>query len=337
DLKTVSRILSGNQVHPESDLLISPGSKQVLKLLAEEDLLVPMIDSGARILECACGPCIGMGGSPVSQGVSVRTFNRNFEGRSGTQDAEVYLASPATAAQAAIAGSFTKPAEWGKPIDKPILPDTVPSIRHLFHYPPEDGTDVEILRGPNIVALEVFPPLPERLEIPVTIKVGDNITTDHILPGGADVTALRSNVPAISEFVFSRVDAGFVSRAKEAKESVILGGENYGQGSSREHAALAPRHLGVRAVVAKSFARIHRDNLVNFGILPLLLEDPIVYDRLESGAVLHIPCRSISPKRAVEISTQNGLNFVVTNDLTEKELSIIQSGGLLNHVRNELT
>jgi aconitate hydratase len=332
DLKSVAMILTGKRVAPSTDLLISPGSKQVLTMLAAEGLLVPLLDAGARLLECACGPCIGMGGSPVSKGVSLRTFNRNFEGRSGTQDGQVYLVSPVTAAQAALRGEFTDPATWGNPILTPPLPDEIPSIRHLFLFPAPNGSKTPIERGPNIVPLEQFPELPERLEVPILIKVGDNVTTDHILPGGAQITALRSNVPAISEYVFSRVDKEFVTRAKAVERGVILGGENYGQGSSREHAALAPRHLGVVAVITKSFARIHRDNLVNFGILPLSLADASVYDRLDQASQLVIDAGSVRPGQPLEISAQ-GFSFSVTNDLTERELAIIRAGGLLNFVR----
>ncbi|MFP4071101.1 MAG: aconitate hydratase [Desulfovibrionales bacterium] len=335
DMKSVAMILAGKQIAPLTDLLISPGSKQVLQLLAREDLIVPLLDAGARLLECSCGPCIGMGGSPVSTGVSARTFNRNFEGRSGTQDAQVYLVSPVTAAQAALAGEFTDPSSWGEPFPKPVLPASVPDIRHLFVYPAENDADTVISRGPNIVPLEQFAPLPEVLDLPVLIKLGDNVTTDHILPGGAQVTALRSNVPAISEHVFSRVDTEFVARARAAGEGVILGGDNYGQGSSREHAALAPRHLGVRAVISKSFARIHRDNLVNFGILPLTLVDPSVYDRLEQGMRVQLPAGAIRSKQPVTITAESGVSFEVTNDLTELELGIIHAGGLLNFVREK--
>ena len=337
DLKSVALILDGKQRAAHTDILISPGSKQVLEMIAGEGLLTPMLNAGARLLECACGPCIGMGGSPVSGGVSVRTFNRNFEGRSGTQDAQVYLASPITAAKLALAGKFTDPATWGEPLAHPELPASVPSIRHLFIFPPEDGSGVRIRRGPNIVALERFPHLPDELVVPILIKLGDNITTDHILPGGAQVTALRSNVPAISEYVFNRVDADFVGRAKAAGQGVILGGENYGQGSSREHAALGPRHLGVVAVIAKSFARIHRDNLVNFGILPLILIDPSKYDALAQGDTLRIPARDLAAKKEMTVSPNNGRPFTVTNDLTERDCRIIRAGGLLNFVRESRT
>jgi aconitate hydratase len=333
DLKTTAQVLSGLRLPPETDLLISPGSKQVLKMLASEGLVEPLLDAGARLLECSCGPCIGMGGSPVSSGVSVRTFNRNFEGRSGTKDAQVYLVSPQTAVNLALAGQFTDPAEWGEAPKRVELPESASSIRHLFHFPPADGTGLEVVRGPNIVPLERFDPLPEVVEARIKLKVGDDITTDHILPAGAQITALRSNIPAISEYIFSRVDEGFVPRIREAGGGVILGGENYGQGSSREHAALGPRHLGVRAVLVKSLARIHRANLVNFGILPLLLVRPEDYDRLEQEAQLRIRTEDITPGGVARVEVQGAQGVVVTNDLTEKELNIIKAGGLLNYVR----
>ncbi len=333
DLKTVALLLKGKRIHPETDLMISPGSKQVLSLLASEGLLAHIIDSGARLLECTCGPCIGMGGSPTSGGVSARTFNRNFEGRSGTQDAKVYLVSPQTAAMAALRGAFTDPATWGQAPARVELPDTVPGIKDLFLFPPADGSQVEIVRGPNIKALEKFAPMPEVVEAAVALKVGDDITTDHILPAGAQITALRSNIPAISEFVFSRVDADFVPRIKELGQGIILGGENYGQGSSREHAALGPRHLGVKAVIAKSLARIHRANLVNFGILPMILADKADYDRIGQGAVLRLATADIRPGEAAAVAVEGGEPVMVTNDLTRKELDIILSGGLLNTVK----
>ncbi|ADU64031.1 MAG: aconitate hydratase [Pseudodesulfovibrio sp.] len=341
DLKNTAQILAGRRTPPQTDLLISPGSKQVVKLLAHEGLIEPLLDAGARILECTCGPCIGMGGSPVSAGVSVRTFNRNFEGRSGTQDGQVYLASAQTAARLALDGQFTDPATWGDAPERVELPMDVPSIRDLFVFPPNEvGKDagdgagsVVILRGPNIVALEEFDALPATIETTVALKVGDNITTDHILPAGAEITALRSNIPAISQYIFSRVDKEFVARITQAGTGVIVGGENYGQGSSREHAALGPRHLGVKAVIVKSLARIHRANLVNFGILPLLLVNPGDYDALAQDAGLTIPASAITPGGTVDIRLASGESVAVTNDLTKKELEIIQSGGLLNAVR----
>jgi aconitate hydratase len=334
DLMAVADILEGKRVAPTTDLLIAPGSKQVLKMLAAKGRIDALLDAGARILECACGPCIGMGGSPVSGGVSARTFNRNFEGRSGTQDAKVYLVSPQVAAVTALRGEFSDPATWGEAPAKAELPADTPDIRSLFLYPPADGGDVEIRRGPNIAPLPPFTPLPGVVEAKVALKVGDDITTDHILPAGAQITALRSNIPAISEYIFSRVDAEFVPRIKKLGKGIILGGENYGQGSSREHAALGPRYLGVAAVVAKSLARIHRANLVNFGILPLLLADPADYGRIPQGAAITLATGPITPGGTTTMTVEGVGEIAVKNDLTAQELEIIRAGGLLNRVRS---
>ena len=343
DLKLVAQILGGHRINPGTDAMISPGSKQVLTMLAQEGLLEPLIGSGARLLECSCGPCIGSGGAPVTSGVSARTFNRNFEGRSGTKDAKVYLVSPLTAAQAALNGKFTDPATWGTPPAKPELPADPPSIRHLFVFPPENGDGVEVLRGPNIVALEKFPRLDasgDVLEANVVIRLGDNITTDHIMPAGAEILALRSNIPAISEHVFVRVDPDFVKRARAVSEAggngVIVAGENYGQGSSREHAALAPRHLGVRAVIALSMARIHRANLVNFGILPLVFVNREDYAKVAQGADIRIPLTEITPGGVTNIEIAGVGVLPVRNDLSAAELDIIRSGGLLNAVKEKM-
>ena len=337
DLKLVAQILGGRRINPGTDAMISPGSKQVLTMLAQEGLLEPLISSGARLLECSCGPCIGSGGAPVTAGVSARTFNRNFEGRSGTKDAKVYLVSPLTAAQAALNGKFTDPATWGTP------PADPPSIRHLFVFPPENGEGVEVLRGPNIVALEKFPRLDasgDVLEANVVIRLGDNITTDHIMPAGAEILALRSNIPAISEHVFVRVDPDFVKRARAVSEAggngVIVAGENYGQGSSREHAALAPRHLGIRAVIALSMARIHRANLVNFGILPLVFVNREDYAKVAQGADIRIPLTEITPGGVTNIEIAGVGVLPVRNDLSAAELDIIRSGGLLNAVKEKM-
>ena len=343
DLKLVAQILDGHRINPGTDAMISPGSKQVLTMLAQEGLLEPLIGSGARLLECSCGPCIGSGGAPVTSGVSARTFNRNFEGRSGTKDAKVYLVSPLTAAQAALNGKFTDPATWGTPHAKPELPADPPSIRHLFVFPPENGDGVEVLRGPNIVALEKFPRLDasgDVLEANVVIRLGDNITTDHIMPAGAEILALRSNIPAISEHVFVRVDPDFVKRARAVSEAggngVIVAGENYGQGSSREHAALAPRHLGIRAVIALSMARIHRANLVNFGILPLVFVNREDYAKVAQGADIRIPLTEITPGGVTNIEIAGVGVLPVRNDLSAAELDIIRSGGLLNAVKEKM-
>lgn len=333
DLALVARILSGKQVCPATDTAISPGSKQVLTMLSSGGQLNDLLGSGVRLLECACGPCIGMGGSPVSAGVSVRTFNRNFEGRSGTKDAKTYLVSPATAAQVALHGAFTDPSTWGTPPQKPVLPDACPSIRHLFVFPPADGSATEILRGPNIVALETFPPLEDTIKATVVIKLADNITTDHIMPAGAEITSLRSNVPAISQHVFERVDAQFVQRAKDAKQGVIVGGDNYGQGSSREHAALAPRHLGIRAVLVRSLARIHKANLVNFGILPLTFAHAADYDRIPQGAAITIPAADLKAGQPVTLHVDGLGDIIAHNDLSEEDVAIIRAGGFLNYSR----
>lgn len=335
DLQSAAQILTGEHIAADTDLMLSPGSKQVLKMLMAEGLLDHILDAGGRLLECSCGPCIGMGGSPGSAGVSARTFNRNFEGRSGTRDAQVYLVSPITAAFCALRGKFTDPATWNKKISRPSLPSCAPSIRHLFAFPPEDSSAVEVLRGPNIVPLSPFERLPDSLSLPILIKVGDNITTDHIMPAGAAITALRSNIPAISRHVFERVDKDFVARAEAAGQGMILGGENYGQGSSREHAALAPRHLGVRMVLAKSYARIHKANLINFGILPLTLADPADYDLLSQGSTLQVDLTlSVSGKKLTAIM-EDGRKIMLIHDLTDNEVAIIKAGGLLNYVNDK--
>jgi aconitate hydratase len=267
--------------------------------------------------------------------VSLRTFNRNFEGRSGTQDGQVYLVGPATAAWAAVTGRVTDPFSWGEAPQKPVLPETAPSIRSLFIMPllPEESRNVEIQCGPNIVPLEAFAPLPEHLEAEVLIVLGDNITTDHILPGGAAITALRSNLPAISAHLFSRVDPTFVSRARKTAAGIIVGGENYGQGSSREHAALGPRHLGVRIILAKSFARIHKANLVNFGILPLVFVDPSDHARLAAGSKIRLEARNLRGQTTLTLQVDQTWEIFVQPDLTDKELEIILVGGLLNLVK----
>ncbi len=337
DLRQAADVVRGRHVSPAVDVCVSPGSRQVLGLLIADGSLSALMDAGVRVLECSCGPCIGMGSSPVSGGVSVRTFNRNFEGRSGTPDAGVYLASPVTAAQCALAGMFTDPASWGEPPARPDLPQHMSGARAHFVFPPEDGSDTEILRGPNIVPLEQFPPLEDSLAGTVILKAGSDITTDHIMPAGAEITSLRSNVPAIARHVFGRMDPCFVGRAdaarNEGRAGVIVAGRNYGQGSSREHAALAPRHLGVRAVLAVSLARIHRANLINFGIVPLIFADPADYDRIAQGAGLTLDFRSMTPGGEVELMVEGVGPVRARNDLSPAEWRIVRAGGLLNDVR----
>jgi aconitate hydratase len=333
DLHQVAQIFSGKRLNPATDTLISPGSTQVLRMLMAEGMLDGILDAGARLLECACGPCIGAGGAPPSNSVSVRTFNRNFHGRSGTDDAKVYLVSPLVAAQVALAGRFTDPAAWGEPPLVPELPDKVPSIRHLFIQPPANPDEVEVVRGPNIVPLQPFDPMPGDFSATVLINLGDNISTDHIMPASAQITSLRSNIPAISAHVLGRVDAGFAERARQTPAGVIVAGENYGQGSSREHAALAPRYLGVRALVAVSFARIHRANLVNFGILPLILVNPKDKDLLEQGLAVRLNTAELTAGGRADISLEGIGKIPIYNDLTQTELDSIMAGGLLNYVR----
>ena len=340
DLHLVAETLHGRQVCPETDTCMAPGSRQVLSMLAAEGSLNELLDSGVRLLECSCGPCIGMGSSPCSGGVSVRTFNRNFEGRSATRDAKVYLVSPVTAAQCALNGCFTDPATWGEAPAHPDFPEHIPSGRHHFLFPvesEEERAKVEILRGPNIAALEKFEALPEELRGEVTLKVGDGITTDHIMPAGAEITSLRSNVPAIARYVFSRTDADFVKRQDAVKAAgvagIIVAGENYGQGSSREHAALAPRHLGVRAVIAKSFARIHRANLINFGILPLIFVDGADYDGIALGTSVSLDVSTVSAGGETVLKVEGLGDVRVRNDLSQQEWDVLSKGGLLNAVR----
>ena len=340
DLHLVAETLHGRQVCPETDTCMAPGSRQVLSMLAAEGSLNELLDSGVRLLECSCGPCIGMGSSPCSGGVSVRTFNRNFEGRSATRDAKVYLVSPVTAAQCALNGCFTDPATWGEAPAHPDFPEHIPSGRHHFLFPVESEDErakVEILRGPNIAALEKFEALPEELRGEVTLKVGDGITTDHIMPAGAEITSLRSNVPAIARYVFSRTDADFVKRQDAVKAAgvagIIVAGENYGQGSSREHAALAPRHLGVRAVIAKSFARIHRANLINFGILPLIFVDGADYDGIALGTSVSLDVSTVSAGGETVLKVEGLGDVRVRNDLSQQEWDVLSKGGLLNAVR----
>lgn len=330
DLKLVAELFQGKQCAQNVDVLISPGSKMVVNLLAREGLIEPLLMSGARILECACGPCVGVGGSPVSGGVSIRTFNRNFEARSGTKDAQVYLASPAVAAMAALNGRITDPAAWGEAPRTAIIPADAPTTRHLFVMPPESASEVEVLYGPSIVPIPIMAAPGKTLEGPVLIQVGDNITTDHILPGGSEVMALRSNLPAVSEHIFGRMDPEFATRAKEIGCGVIVAGENYGQGSAREHAALSPRFLGVQAVIAKSFARIHRANLLNFGILPLILENPDDYQKLSFGRKVIIPLDKLVPGTALNIRVEEMGDITVRNDLTEREYASVMAGGELN-------
>lgn len=337
DLMSVSQILKGKHVHPNVSLVISPGSRQVLSMLADNGALTDLLDSGARLLESSCGPCIGMGQSPVSNGVSVRTFNRNFAGRSGTQDASVFLASPETAAACALTGYLTDPRTLGLP---PVVdfPDLF-RIDDSMILPP-GASDTSIQRGPNIQPLPLAPPLDNTLSLPIILKLGDNVTTDDIMPAGAKVLPLRSNIPAISDYVFHKVDAQFATKAKMLKQSIIVAGQNYGQGSSREHAALAPMYLGLRVVLAQSFARIHRANLINFGILPLTFINAEDLTRLHSGDSLHLIelHQAIHSSAPFAITLNNDADPIwVKHDLTERQAKILLAGGLLNATKAEVS
>ena len=341
DMLKVAHILKGRTVHPDVSLSIAPGSKQVLNMLAENGALSVMIDAGARILESACGPCIGMGQSPNSKGISLRTFNRNFEGRSGTKDGQIYLVSPEVAAASAIAGVFTDPRELG---DMPEfkLPEVF-KINDNMVVPPiaeAEMDSVEILRGPNIKPFPETSPLDASIDAGVSLKVGDNITTDHIMPAGAKILPLRSNIPAISQHCFTICDEQFPSRAKEMGKSIIVGGSNYGQGSSREHAALAPLYLGIKAVLVKSFARIHRANLINAGILPLTFVNEADYDAISQGDELVLDnIRAEIEAGKSELTVVNkttGKEIPVLCELSGRTKDIILAGGLLDYTRESM-
>ncbi|MEW6108605.1 MAG: aconitate hydratase [Nitrospirota bacterium] len=335
-MKAVASVLKGNTAAENVNLLVNPGSRQVYQMLSKESLTSKMIAAGARMLETSCGPCIGMGGAPGSGQVSVRSYNRNFPGRSGTKDALVYLASPVSCAVFAVKGEIVDPREAGIRIEKFVEPKKYLINRNFIIPPLKDTSKVKVVKGPNIKDISIKAPLKDRIDAEVLLKLGDNITTDDIMPAGSKVLPFRSNIPAISDFVFSGIDSTFSKRAKEKGGGIIIGGENYGQGSSREHAAIAPMFLGIQAVIAKSFARIHRSNLINFGILPLQFEKAEDYNRIEPGARLVIKDlhQSIWGKQSyvVENSTKN-YSFIVTSNLNKREKEIIRKGGLLPYTK----
>lgn len=344
DLMKVATILRGKTCHPRVSLSIAPGSKQVFEMLAKNGALADLIAAGARILESACGPCIGMGQSPNSGGVSLRTFNRNFEGRSGTADGQVYLVSPETAAVSALSGVFTDPttlsSETLSALSALQMPMTFLVNDNMIvpPAPPEQAASIEILRGPNIKPFPTAKPLPEEICVKAILKVGDNITTDHIMPAGAKILPYRSNIPYLSQFCFAVCDQSFAERAKQAGQSIVIGGANYGQGSSREHAALVPLYLGVSAVIVKSFARIHCANLINAGILPLCFAEEGDYDRIEQGDHLCLPDIRGKIARGDEIVLQNktqNLEIPLVADLSKRAREILLAGGLLNFTREQ--
>ena len=340
DMMKVAHILKGKTVHPDVSLSIAPGSKQVLGMLAENGALYDMIDAGARILESACGPCIGMGQSPNSGGISLRTFNRNFEGRSGTKDGQVYLVSPETAAISAITGVLTDPRTIGT-MPEIKMPEQFKINDNMIEPPIAecDMDSVEILRGPNIKPYPDTAPLSDEISCECSLKVGDNITTDHIMPAGAKILPLRSNIPKISEHCFAVCDETFPERAKALGSSIIVGGANYGQGSSREHAALAPLYLGVKIVITKSFARIHRSNLINAGILPFTFVNENDYDKISQGDKLSCENLIESIKKGENIIVKNlttGEQIECICELSDRAKDIILAGGLLDYTREQL-
>jgi len=336
DLMSVARILKGKNIHPDVSLTITPGSKQVYEMIARNGALSDLISAGARILESACGPCIGMGQAPPSDAVSIRTMNRNFAGRSGTPGDQVFLASPYVAAACALKGVITDPRKLGRRPPRILMPRRFLIDDSMILSPSSKPERVVIERGPNIRPLPNRGALEDSFEGSVLLKVGDNITTDHILPAGAKVLPLRSNISAISEYVFERVDTSFAKRAKELGGGFVVGGENYGQGSSREHAAMAPMYLGIKAILAKSYARIHRSNLINVGILPLTFNHLDEFEKIQPGDrlrmnSLHKELRVNTPLRVENMTQQRVLE--VSHGLNERELKILGSGGLLNYTR----
>ena len=335
DMLKVAALLKGKTIRPEVSLSISPGSKQVLSMLADCGALSDILASGARLLECACGPCIGMGFSPNSGGVSLRTFNRNFEGRSGTADGQVYLVSPETAVAAALTGEITDPTLLGE-MPEVTMPKAFKIDDSAVIPPasPEEAKELPILRGPNIKPFPDSLPQEDTLEAPLVLKVGDNITTDHIMPAGAKILPYRSNIPHLSQYCFGVCDSTFPERAKAAGQSIVVGGNNYGQGSSREHAALVPLYLGVRAVIAKSFARIHAANLINAGIMPLTFENPDDYDKISQDDTLRIEhvYDGMDEGKMVLKDVTTGAEIPLSCSFTERQKAILKAGGLLKYV-----
>lgn len=336
DLMTIAKLLKGKTVHSNVSMVATPGSKQVFDMIAASGALEILIDAGVRVLESACGPCIGMGQAPGTNHVSIRSFNRNFEGRSGTPSAKVYLASPEVCAACALTGVITDPRDLGKPI-RVVLPKTFSINDNMILSPSKKPQDVEVLMGPNIKPVPLKEALTDSLSGEVLLKTGDNISTDHILPAGSKILSLRSNVPAIAEYAFTRIDPEFPKRAKEKGGGFVIGGENYGQGSSREHAALAPMYLGLKAVITKSFARIHLANLINFGIIPFTFKNAADYDLIDQGDFFEM--------QNVKNVIANGEPVIVKNvtknkeipliyNLTERQKKIIFAGGLLNYTKS---
>jgi len=335
DLVTVAKILKGRKVHPDVSLSVAAGSKQVFYMLAKEGYLADIIATGARVLECTCGPCGGSGQAPASGSISLRTNNRNFEGRCGTKDGQVYLVSAETAAMSALCGYLTDAQIMSERLNA-VMPEHFEIDDSMIIVPPENGNGIKVVKGPNVKSLPQFNPLENKIKASVIIKVSDDITTDHIIPALADIVKLRSNIPAISKFVFSGIDPDFSQRALDANSGIIIGGHNYGQGSSREHAALAPKYLGIKAVIAKSFARIHQQNLINFGILPLTFADEKNYDNIRQGDCLEIInlLDTLSKNKIRVKNLTTGHMFNLCHALTERQIEVIKVGGMLKYIKN---
>ncbi|MFC1728996.1 aconitate hydratase [candidate division KSB1 bacterium] len=336
----IGQLLKGRTVHPSLSMTVTPGTKQVYEMMAQSGDLTSMIGAGVRILESACGPCIGMGQAPPSGGISIRSFNRNFKGRSGTADAKVYLCNPFVATAMAVEGKVFDPGKTDMTFELKEEPESflVNDNFLIAPPPPEESEKVEVLRGPNIKEIPLRGELDDEIEAGVVLKVGDNISTDDILPAGTTVLPLRSNIPAISEYVYHSIDETFAKRAKELKQSIIVGANNYGQGSSREHAALAPMYLGVRAVIVKDFARIHRANLINFGILPLVFDNPDDYDKISQGDTLKLTNirKNVSESgKFIVTNVATGNEIPVSADLSERQIEVLLKGGLLSYVRSK--
>jgi aconitate hydratase len=339
DIVKAARILKGKKVHPDVSLAVGAGTRQTLQELIRDGVIQDLITSGARIMECGCGACVGIGQAPNTNGVSVRTSNRNFKGRSGSLDAFVYLASPEVSAATAITGYIIDPrevidADTLKNIEEPeeyYIDDT------MFIAPPENSSEIEIYRGPNIKPLPLSTPLAEKVEADVVTKLEDNITTDDIIPAGSIFSSLRSNVPEISKITFGRIDPTFVERAKKLQKSIIVGGENYGQGSSREHAAIAPMYLGVKAVIAKSIARIHKANLINFGILPLIFKNKEDYALIEMGDTLVIEdaINQVMNKTVTVFNKTKNVKIETVIEVSDREANLLAAGGRFNYVKSK--
>ena len=342
DIAKAARILKGKTIHKDVDLTIAAGSRQVLQHLIKDGILADLVASGGRILECACGPCIGMGQVPPTNGISVRTSNRNFKGRSGTNDASVYLASPETAAATALTGRISDPRDV---IDVNLLKECTEPESYIVEdsmiITPdevEDNQKVEIIRGENIVPLPERGPLRETIEAAVVMKLGDNITTDDIIPAGTHILKYIANIPKFAEYTFCYTDDTFVQRAKELEHSVIVGGDNYGQGSSREHAALLPMFLGVEVVLAKSFARIHKENLINYGILPLVFKNKEDFDKIEMNDRFHIDdtYKQVDQGEVKIKLIDKNIEMTTRIDVSDNDKEMLKAGGASNYLRNKL-